>query len=66
MIRALVPGNADAVARGAFAAIPVPLDPPPSALRLTAVEVLAREKVAGLGFIMPSKPGGRGPVSGGP
>lgn len=46
MIRAMVPGDAEAVVavvRAAFAAIPVPLDPAPSALRVTREEVLAQE-----------------------
>ena len=46
MIRSLAPGDAEAVAcliREAFAAIPVPLDPAPSGLRVTAAEVLAQE-----------------------
>lgn len=46
MIRPLQPGDAEAVAalvREAFAAIPIPLDPAPSALRVTAADVLAQE-----------------------
>lgn len=46
MIRALHADDADGVAaliRAAFAAIPVPLDPAPSALRMTAADVLAQE-----------------------
>lgn len=46
MIRPLVPGDAEAVAalvREAFAAIPVPLDPAPSGLRVTGADVLAQE-----------------------
>ena len=44
MIRPILPGDADAVAaliRAAFAAIPVPLDPAPSALRETPDSVRA-------------------------
>ena len=46
MIRPLQPGDADAVAaviREAFAAISVPLDPPPSGARVTAADVLAQD-----------------------
>lgn len=46
MIRAMMPEDVEdvvAVVRAAFAAIAVPLDPAPSALRLTVDEVLAQE-----------------------
>ena len=46
MIRALRPEDAEGVAaviRTAFAAIAVPVDPPPSGLRVTAAEVLTWE-----------------------